>query len=106
VKQVEVKVEGESARPLIALIASASGSVSNWSTEVCVRTGMGGHCIISYRYVCLFVVLFWSLFSFLFLSFVTSKPTLAAQPLSHAAVTLITSIYVDMSRCKCVFLCV
>lgn len=34
VKQVEVKVEGESARPLIALIASASGSVSNWSTEV------------------------------------------------------------------------
>ena len=32
-----------------------------------------------------------SLFSFLFISFV-SKPTLAAQPLSHAAVTLITNM--------------
>lgn len=52
VKQVEVKVEGESARPLIALIASASGFVSNWSTEVCVSTGMGGHCIISYMSRC------------------------------------------------------
>ena len=34
---------------------------------------------------------------FLFFSFpVTSKPTLATQPLIHAAVTLITSMYVCM----------
>ena len=38
VKQVEVKVEGESARPLIAVIAGASGSVSNWSSEVCAAS--------------------------------------------------------------------
>ena len=37
-KQVEVKMEGESARPLIALIAGASGSVSNWSSEVCAAS--------------------------------------------------------------------
>ena len=39
-------------------------------------------------------VLFCSLFSFLFISFATSKPTLAVQPLSHAAVTLTVYKYI------------
>ena len=52
-KQLEVRVEENTSKPLLALVASAEGSLSNWSSEVhmcvCILLCMHNLCYITFR---------------------------------------------------------